>query len=98
MRAVEGQEIVNDWGAPISGQIIVDYDDRWFPVFKRRATVTPVIFKQREACRSSPNAQNISQKDHLLRITRALIADPAAFCPWNWQSSDRQRFEGTLRT
>jgi hypothetical protein len=49
MRAVDWQEIVNDWGAPISGQRIVDYDDRWLLVFKKRAAAAISILGQSEA-------------------------------------------------
>ena len=39
----------DDWGAPISGQRIVDYDDHGFLVFKRRATAATGVFRQDEA-------------------------------------------------
>jgi hypothetical protein len=36
---------LDDWGAPIGGQRIVDYDDQDLRVFKRRANTRPVFFR-----------------------------------------------------
>jgi hypothetical protein len=36
---------IDDWGAPIGGQRIVDYDDQDLRVFKRRANTRPAFFR-----------------------------------------------------
>jgi hypothetical protein len=36
---------IDDWGAPIGGQRIVDYDDQGLRVFKSRANTGPVFFR-----------------------------------------------------
>jgi hypothetical protein len=40
---------IDDWGAPIGGQRIIDYDDREFLIFKTRANIGPVFFRARRS-------------------------------------------------
>jgi hypothetical protein len=97
---------IDDWGTPIGGQRIVDYDDQDLRVFKSRANTRPVFFRaQRTASADESlvgctcarmNAQKITRSGYPLCKAPMLNHDPASVCPRNWHDTENRLFRSAF--